>query len=135
MITMKELLGGKYQYDNLTMETRRNLDELLERVNKVRKAWAKPMTVTSGLRSIEDHMRIYAAKGITDIKKIPMSSRHLTGRAVDIADPKRELQAWCKANEKCLEEAELWMEDFTATPTWCHFQTVAPLSGKRWFLP
>lgn len=132
MLVMKELLG-KYVYGDLTMEVRRNLDLLLERVNKVRAAWGKAMTVTSGFRSMEDHLRIYAEKGITDPAKIPMQSRHLTGRAVDIADPDLALTAWLKANPKVLEDAELWCEE--GNKNWVHFQTVAPASGKRWFLP
>ena len=132
MLVMKELLGA-YKYDDLTLEIRRNLDLLLERVNKVRAEWGKAMTVTSGYRSMEDHLRIYAAKGITDPAKIPMQSRHLTGRAVDIADENLELTAWLKANPKVLEDAQLWCEE--GNKNWVHFQTVAPASGKRWFLP
>lgn len=132
MLEMKELLG-KYKYDDLALEVRRNLDLLLERANKVRTAWGKPMTVTSGFRSMEDHLRIYREKGITDPAKIPMQSRHLTGRAVDIADANLELTAWLKANPKILEDAELWCEE--GNKNWTHLQTVPPVSGKRWFLP
>jgi hypothetical protein len=64
-----------------------------------------------------------------------MKSRHLFGKAVDISDPKRELQAWCRTNEKLLEEIGLWCEDFNATPTWVHFQVESPKSGKRFFMP
>ena len=119
----------------LTEEQASNLPILLERINKVRSAWGNPMTVTSGLRSMEDHLRIYREKGITDPSKIPMGSSHLKGAACDIFDPKQELQAWCKANEKLLEEIGLWMEDFSATPNWVHFQIVAPRSGNRFFKP
>lgn len=132
MLAMKELIG-KYKYDDLTMEIRRNLDLLLERANIVRVAWDKSMTVTSGYRSMEDHLRIYREKGITDPAKIPMQSRHLTGRAVDIADPDLKITAWLKENPKILEDAQLWCEE--GNKDWVHFQTVAPASGKRWFLP
>lgn len=132
MLTMSEFLG-KAKFEDQSPEVQQNLSTLLKRTNKIRTAWGKPMTVTSGLRTMEDHLRIYAAKGITDVSKIPMQSRHLTGRAVDISDPKLELTAWLKLNPEHLENAELWCEE--GNKNWVHFQTVAPLSGKRWFLP
>lgn len=134
MISMKELLDGAKLQD-LPSKSQENLLILLERINKVRTAWNKPMTVTSGFRTMEHHLEIYAKKGIKDPKKIPMKSKHLYGEAVDIYDPKQELQRWCKKNEQLLIEVGLWMEDFSATPNWCHFQILPPKSGKRWFLP
>ena len=135
MISMEELLNKKYSLAQQPAETQANLQELLIRINKVRKLWANPMIVTSGLRSMGDHLRIYKNKGITDTKKIPMRSKHLYGQAVDISDPKQKLQAWCKANEAALVEIGMWMEDFSATSNWVHFQIVPPGSGKRFFMP
>jgi uncharacterized protein YcbK (DUF882 family) len=134
MIVLKEIIG-KAKIEDQPEQIQTSLKELLEKINKVRSAWAKPMTVTSGLRTMADHLRIYAEKGITDQSKIPMKSHHLYGRAVDISDPNKDLQKWCKANEALLAEIGLWMEDFSATPNWCHFQIVPPKSGKRWFMP
>lgn len=135
MISMDELLNHKYELSDLPQDHQDNLAILLEKINKIREAWAHPMTVTSGYRSMEDHLRIYREKGITDQSKIPMKSKHLSGAAVDISDPDKKLQQWCKDNEDKLEEIGLWMEDFSATPNWCHFQIVPPASGKRWFIP
>lgn len=132
MIAMQELLGT-YKLEDQPQATQDNLTELLKRVNIVRTEWGKPMTVTSGLRSMEDHLRIYAAKGITDPTKIPMHSHHLYGEAVDISDPKLEFTAWLKADPKILENAGLWCEQGNAN--WVHFQIVPPKSGNRWFLP
>jgi uncharacterized protein YcbK (DUF882 family) len=132
MISMQELLG-KYQLSDQAQEIQDNLATLLIRVNKIRILWAKPMIVTSGLRTMTDHLRIYAAKGITDPAKIPMKSRHLIGAAVDISDPKLELTAWLKADEAYLNDAELWCEQ--GNKDWTHFQIVPPASGNRWFLP
>lgn len=139
-ITLKEILQDKVEMKDLPAETQMNLMILLQRVNKVRDLYGKPMRVTSGLRTIEDHLRIY--KDIANKKnepfdpsKVPMKSTHLSGEACDFYDPKRELQAWCIANEKTLEKIELWMESFEDTPNWTHFQIKAPASGKRWFKP
>lgn len=131
MILGKEILQGK----DCPKELEENLLNLLIKINKVRDAWGKPMTVTSGWRSKEDQIRIYTAKGITDQAQMHMRSKHFSCQAVDIADPNRELQEWIKTNIKLIEEIGLWMEDFSATPNWVHFQTVPPASGKRFFLP
>lgn len=96
MIALKELNSSNFP---TTPEIDSNLAILLERVNKIRSEWGKPMTVTSGLRSMEDHLRIYADKGITDPSKIPMKSKHLVGAAVDISDPDLEITAWLKEND------------------------------------
>ena len=132
---MEELLSNQATFVELDAATQDNLNVLLTKINIIRTSWGKPMKVTSGLRTMKHHLEIYAAKGITDKSKIPMKSNHLYGRAVDISDPGRVLQKWCKANEPLLVSTGLWMEDFSKTPTWCHFQTVPPVSGNRWFMP
>jgi hypothetical protein len=119
MITLKELNPKNYE---TTAEVAANLDDLLVRVNKVRKGYGKPMRVSSGLRSQADQQRINP--------KAP-KSKHLTGQAVDIADPKGELKAYIKANPP----DDLWFEDFDHTPGWVHMQSVPPKSGKRFFIP
>lgn len=134
MIQMSELLG-KYSLEDQSQDVQNNLALLLARINQIRAIWGNPMTVTSGLRTVEDQLRIYAAKGITDPAKIPMGSEHLKGGAVDIYDPDKSLQAWCKDNVSVLEQVQFWMEDFSATPNWVHFQVVPPKSGQRWFMP
>ncbi len=135
MITLAEILMGRITYDKLSAQQQSNINTLLQRINIIRKAYNKSMKVSSGFRSMEDHLRIYKEKGITDPNKIPMKSNHLSAAAIDIADPKQELQKWILANIKILEDAQLWCEDFTATKTWVHFQILAPKSGKRFFMP
>jgi uncharacterized protein YcbK (DUF882 family) len=123
MITLKELNKNGYK---TTPEQDANLAILLERMNKVRAAYGKPMTVTSGLRSDADQARINP--------KAP-KSKHLLGQACDIKDPNGELDEWCKANVKLLEEIGLWIEDAAYTVGWTHFQIVGPKSGRRFFIP
>lgn len=134
MIKMEELLKG-VELESLPAEHQANLLKLLEKLNKLRAAYGKPLNVSSGYRSESDHLRIYKEKGITDKSKIPMKSRHLYGLACDFADPKQELQKWIKDNVKLMEEIGLWIEDFSATKTWTHCQSVPPASGKRFFMP
>lgn len=127
MISLKELNKNGYP---TTPEIDANLAILLERLNKIRKMWGKPMNVSSGLRSQAKQDELIAS-GKSNAPK----SKHLTGQAADISDPKGELQAWILNNIKHLEQIGLWLEDFKATPTWVHFQCVPPKSGKRIFLP
>jgi len=131
MITREEILGGK----KCPSELENNLSELLLKINKVRALYGLPMVVTSGFRSMEDHIRIYKNKGITDKSKIPMKSKHLFAQAVDISDPDKKLQKWIKDHIKEMEEIGLWFESFDATPNWVHFQILPPASGNRFFKP
>lgn len=131
MISRSEILKGKICPEELED----NLTDLLVKINKIRDAYGEPMTVTSGLRSKKDQIRIYGEKGITDINKIPMKSKHFFCQAIDISDPERKLQKWVNENITLVEEIGLWMESFDSTPNWCHFQTVAPKSGNRFFKP
>lgn len=135
MISFKELIKDKVLSD-VTHTQQLNLEELLKRINIVRAAWGKPMVVTSGLRTMQEHLRIYSEKGITDRSKIPMASAHLQGMAVDIADPDGALKLWLtsdRAGISALERADLYCEE--GTVGWLHFQARRPKSGNRWFNP
>ena len=134
MITINELLSNQASFDSLDKKVQDNLKELHKRINIVRLAYGKPMIVTSGLRTLKHHLEIYARKGIYP-PKVPMKSNHLSGRAVDFSDSDGKLKAWVKDNIKLMEEVGLWLEDFSATKTWCHFQINPPKSGNRFFLP
>lgn len=127
MISLKELNPRKYP---TTPEIDANLVILKDRLNAIRAAWARPMTVTSGLRSTEQQKAL-----ISQNKSNATHSKHLYGQAADIFDPKGELKVWLMQNIKLLEDIGLWLEDFAATPTWVHFQIVPPKSGKRIFKP
>lgn len=134
MITLKELLTSKC--DN--KEHLENLEELLVKLNHLRSAYGKPLRVTSGYRSMQRHLAIYAAKGITDQSKIPMQSRHLYGFSADlvpIEDDIKHLHDWINQNVKLMEEIGLYFEAFEYSPQWLHCQSVPPKSGKRFFKP
>ncbi len=138
-LTIKEIIGSKVDWDSLPSEIQQNLFTLRSAVSLIRKLYNKPLTVSSGLRTMEDHLRIYKAKGITDKSKIPVKSKHLLGAAVDIADPKQELQAFILKNKHLLEDCELWVEDFSVSRTWVHLQCQPFASWKpgksRFFRP
>lgn len=135
-ITSQELNPTNFE---TTEEQKANLAILLERMNVIRQKWNKPMVITSGFRSQEDHLRIYkeiaARKGVEfDESKVPMGSKHLAGAACDVYDNDGSLMKWCRANEDILVEVGLWIEDDTSVPR-VHFQIQAPKSGNRFFKP
>jgi len=131
-IIYKELLSGNSIAD-VPIKHQQNLDELLKAMQVVREEFGKPMIVTSGYRTEQQHLRIYSAKGITDRRLIPMQSAHLVGLACDISDPNGDLNAWCLQNNELLSILGLYMEERQGP--WQHFQLRRPASGNRWFKP
>jgi len=118
-----------------------NLEKLHKAMQAIRAAYGKPMIITSGLRSMEEHRAIY--DGINAKRKsqgirpttVPLKSAHLEGLACDVWDRNKSLYTWCKANVSLLEKHGLYLEDGTRTPNWVHFQIIPPKSGNRFFLP
>lgn len=139
MITMKELIHCGKDPDTVNPKKMDQLNDLLIKINKIRVLWDNPMIVSSGLRTWEDHLRIYKEKGIADLNKIPKASNHLetviNGAAVDIRDKTGEFKQWILDNVKLFEDLGLYMEDFSSTDGWVHIQNVPPASGKRFFKP
>jgi uncharacterized protein YcbK (DUF882 family) len=134
LITLKELLTSPC--DN--KEHLENLEELLVKLNHLRAAYGKPLRVTSGYRSLQKHLAVYAAKGITDQSKIPMQSRHLYGFAADlvpIEDDIKHLHDFINNNIGLMSDIGLYFEAFEYSPQWLHCQSVPPKSGKRFFKP
>lgn len=123
MISYKELNPKGYKTD---AETEANLQKLLKAINVVRKAYGKPMIVTSGLRSQLDQQRINPSAP---------KSKHLLGLAVDISDRDGKLWDWILENMDLMEKLGFYFESKAATPQWVHFQLAPPRSGKRIFLP
>lgn len=121
MVSFKELLSGEMISD-VPMAHQHNLEELLKAVNLLRAEWGSPLTVTSGYRTMQKHLQIYSRKGITDKALIPMKSKHLSGLAVDFADPTGNLYQWAKSNEHILEKCGIWCEE--GTKGWLHCQCV-----------
>lgn len=128
MITLNELNPKNFV---VSPEIADNLNRLFVAMNLVRAAYAKPMIVTSGLRDLEDHKRIYKELGIPE-DKIPMGSQHLHGNACDIADKDGALMIWCKANETFLKHVGIKGIEL-GTNGWVHFQIVPVKSGNFWF--
>ena len=130
-IKKHEILKG----NTLPQELLANYNKLFIRINTLRNMYGRPMIVTSGYRTAEDHYRIYKSKGISDIHRIPMGSKHLTCEAVDFSDPQGVLQNFIVNHVEQMEEIGLWFEDFYYTRGWVHCQIAPPSSGNRFFIP
>ena len=65
------------------------------------------------------------------------NSKHMTGQAIDLADPEGDLDDWLMSpdGQAALIEIGLWHEHPAATKSWAHVQTVPPRSGRRTFYP
>jgi len=121
------------QFNTLDDATRANIFDLYKRVKKLETLMGENFVVTSGYRTVEDHLRIYSEKGITDQTQIPMASKHLKGMAVDILDSRNVIKKRLEAKPSLLIDCQLWAEK--ETDGWCHLQTVPPKSSNRWFYP
>lgn len=128
MISMEELLMGRAELAKLPLEIQSNLAILLERINKVRAAYGKPMTVNSGLRLAGNQPANAAAK-----------SNHLIGAAVDIGDDAEgTLWKWVLENLQLMKNIGMWLENPNWTHgqgNWVHFQISPPSSKKRIYVP
>lgn len=124
-----------------------NLSRLFYAMNKIREAYGKPMVVTSGFRSMAEHEDIYIRNGAIEHSKLtgeivirrgrkfPTQSAHLAGAACDIRDTDGKLAGWVKDNLKLMEQLGVYLEDFSCTKGWVHFQVTPPKSGNRVFMP
>lgn len=63
------------------------------------------------------------------------NSHHKKGEAVDRYDPDKRIQRWCMAHQSRLKAHGIFIEHPDSTPTWCHWQSVPPSSGKTVFQP
>lgn len=131
MISLKELLMGRADFNALSKEIQDNLMTLLERANRVRTAYNQPMTINDGLRMLADQMRVNPSAP---------KSKHLVGAAMDINDPDGSVWKWVLANLDLMQQIGFWFEhpNWTHHPDghgWVHFQIFPPASGKRVFIP
>lgn len=127
--SVKELLqAGSHKWNESEVDavTLRNLEDLCRKVNKL--GFQPARYASSCLRSLKDQMRINPSA---------MESSHLYGCAVDVADPDGGLTRWLQTSiaKTKLQECGLWVEDTKYTKGWVHFQSYAPKSFNRFFIP
>lgn len=123
MITRKEVLMGRDKDHPLTPAQEDNLGRLLTALNIVRRAYGKPLTVSSGYRPAAINANVGGAK----------RSAHMTCEACDFSDPNKEFATWCMANIDVLVRAGLYLEHPDYTKNWVHLQ-IRP-TKNRIFIP
>lgn len=111
---------------DLTPEIVTNAVILVERVHKLLKVFGEERDITSGWRPPSVNGNTPGAA---------LRSKHMTGQAIDLADPEGDLDDWCMDHLDMLEHFELWLEHPSATKNWCHLQSLPPKSNKRVFYP
>lgn len=113
-ITKKQVIPEIYK---------KNLETLLERLNKFRTIYGKPMIVTSGYRSPEYNEKIGGAK----------KSCHTMCMACDFLDRDKSIQFFIRSKPEVLDICDLWCEDFAHTKGWVHLDIKQ--RKNRIFLP
>lgn len=133
MISRQQIIGDKI----IPEEFEQQLGSLLLKANMFCQFLGFEPMISSGFRSMEEHLTIYRRKGIEYQSKIPMASRHLSCQALDWYDPDRKVQKFVLDNQKLTEEIGLWFESFDYTPKagsksrpWVHMQSVQYGSWK-----
>lgn len=142
MVTFEELakVGDPIKGDDI-----KKTKFFLEKINKFRAKCGIPMIPTSYLRSSERQINIYRKKaenkqypfldGVFDMKKVPLSSKHLHCEACDFRDWDKRLANWVKANVQWCAENGFYFENPDCTDGWLHIQITPPRSGKTIFNP
>lgn len=124
MITLEQWItaSGKYQdrlkSSELTEEVRTNAERLLKAVNALLSdlGWKGVVSVSSGFRPSTVNSKIAGAA---------KRSAHMTGLAVDIADPKGQLGRRIREDGGALlRKHGLFMEAIESTKTWVHLDLV-----------
>lgn len=122
MITTERYFGKNL----VTPEIAAAAQDLLQKVNAFLEHWDREAHMTSGYRSPEYNKTIKGAA---------VNSNHMSGKAIDISDSDKALAKFCIIKQQLLADYGLWCEDPRTTPTWVHFQSVPPKSGKRFYIP
>lgn len=112
MISRNEVLMGRDKDHPLTSELESNLNKLLTALNKFRKAYGKPMSVSSGYRPGTFNSAAGGAK----------KSAHMECLACDFRDPDGSIDAFAIECDKngLLKQWGLWLEHPDHTKGWCH---------------
>jgi hypothetical protein len=102
-----------------------------QKVLDIEKDLGLEFIISSFFRSMAHHLRVYAAKGITNPDKIPMKSTHLRCQGIDLVPVKMKIKdAQALFTEEFLVKHNIWMEHEAHTPGWIHIQLVPYPSWK-----
>lgn len=102
----------RIKYGNeYTNEIKQNAEELLKRVEALfMDLGVVAVRLSSGWRPQAINAQVGGAK----------KSLHTQGKAIDLVDSTGELKGMILKKPELLKKHDLWMEDWSSTPTWCH---------------
>jgi len=128
MITLADYWMGRDVWFSraLTPAIRTSAEVTVQRANALLQLFGEARAVNSGWRPPEINASTPGAA---------LKSKHMTGEAIDLADPEGDLDEWCFNNQQDLVSLDLWQEHPASTKGWCHVQTIPPKSGNRVFYP
>lgn len=128
MITEADYWMGRDTHypDELTVQIRENAAVTIRRANSLLTTFGEDRAVTSGWRPKAVNEATHGAAPL---------SKHMTGQAIDLADPEGDLDQFCLDHPDVLANIGLWQEHPASTKGWCHVQIVPPRSGNRVFYP
>lgn len=144
-VTLGDYLASRVTPDKLSKAALDNALSLIMKVNELLEAFGEYRAVTSGVRTIADHKRIYkdinakrALKKLAPLS-VPMASKHLEQfcQAIDLEDADEKLDTWLQSKEgtETMERLGLYAEHPDDTKGWSHLQALPPKSGNRFFHP
>lgn len=131
MITIEDYFGRVSHIEAPSDHVKENAADLLDRVNSL---LADCVLIEAAMSPVVNSGWRPASYNATIANAAP-KSRHITGEAIDLADPDGDLDDFLFNNPQVLSRHALWMEHPLATKGWCHLQSVAPRSGNRIFYP
>lgn len=131
MLTLEDYFGRVLHIEAPSDEVKVNAGILLARVNALLHDCA--MIEAAAIPKVNSGWRPAAYNA--GIPNAAPKSKHITGQAIDIADPDGELDEYLFKNQNVLEDHGLWMENPLATKGWTHLQSTPPRSGNRVFIP
>lgn len=135
MITLEEYFGRWINDPDATPERKANARYLLDKVNSLLgRAFVSGVVLPDNPNTecLVGGEKFGGFRPQSCPQGAPHSA-HKDGQAVDIFDPKNELDNWI--TDEILEEFDLYREHPDSTKSWCHLTYRAPKSGHRTFLP
>lgn len=142
MISKADYLGVHVKSKDLTPERLANIDRLLKAVNRLIQEGMKCGVIFPVNKATNSQVagETYGGFRPQDCPIGAPKSAHKEGLAVDLYDPKGEIDTWIFESLEAKEIYEnplinLYFEHPSATLGWCHVSLKKPASGKRFFFP
>lgn len=131
MLTYEDYFGRVSHIEAPSAEVQVNAGVLLARVN----ALLSDLPPFEAVMDVRVNSGWRPASYNAGVPGAAVRSKHITGEAIDLADPDGELDEYLFQHQEVLAAHGLWLEHPAATKGWCHVQTVPPRSGNRVFFP